>query len=291
MRVFPRSSLAAALAGAIFLGLGSAAGAAPAMWKVSDADSSVWLFGSIHVLPRDIAWRTPVFDDVLARADTVYFEADIGPLGEVGIVIKSLQMGMQPHDPWIDRLSPEQQSKLGDAVEPLGLSTQQLLAVQPWLAEAMIEDKVLEHQGFSMDLGVDPTLQAELPKERKAYFETAGEQMDMLAGAPIDAQVKRFVAAVDDIPNMPGELRDMAASWSSGKVDDLAAQMTDDPTMDEGFTRTMVLDRNARWVGAIKGLLADNHQDLIVVGAGHLAGDGSVVDLLAKAGFTVERIQ
>jgi uncharacterized protein YbaP (TraB family) len=53
----------------------------------------------------------------------------------------------------------------------------------------------------------------------------------------------------------------------------------------------MVRDRNAKWVTAITGLLADNHQDLIVVGAAHLSGDGSVIDLLGKAGFTVQRIQ
>ena len=61
--------------------------------------------------------------------------------------------------------------------------------------------------------------------------------------------------------------------------------------MDETFTKNLLTNRNANWVTAIEGLLKDNHDDLIVVGAGHLAGDGSVVDLLAKAGFTVQRIQ
>jgi uncharacterized protein YbaP (TraB family) len=268
-----------------------AATAAPAMWRVSDDDSAVWLFGSIHVLPPDVDWRTPAFDAVLAKAETVYFEADIGPLGQLGIVIKSLRSGFSGQDPWLPKLTPEQAEKLAAAITPLGLTSAQLGAYAPWLAEAEIEDKMLESQGFSMALGVDPSLQAELPKEKKAYFETAGEQMDMLAAAPAEAQIARLMAAVDDVGNMPRELRDMAAAWSAGKVDALAAQMRDDPTMDEGFTKSMVLDRNAKWAETIKGLLADNHQDLIVVGAGHLAGAGSVVDLLGTAGFTVERIQ
>ena len=61
--------------------------------------------------------------------------------------------------------------------------------------------------------------------------------------------------------------------------------------MDQDLTQTLVLNRNQNWVATIEGLLRDNHKDLIVVGAGHLAGPGSVIDLLAKAGFTVQRIQ
>lgn len=83
----------------------------------------------------------------------------------------------------------------------------------------------------------------------------------------------------------------MATAWSSGDADSLAKSVTDDPTMDKGFTETMVLDRNARWVPVIEQMLAQNRQNLIVVGAGHLVGAGSVVDLLTKAGFTVQRIQ
>jgi uncharacterized protein YbaP (TraB family) len=265
--------------------------AAPAMWKVSDSDSSVWLFGSIHVLPPGVDWRTPAFDAVLAKAETVYFEADVGPLGQLGIIIKSLQSGITGSPPWLEKLTPEQSERLTAAITPLGLTRDQLGAYAPWLAEAEIEDKVLSAEGFSMTLGVDPSLQAEIAKERKAYFETAGEQMDMLAAAPLDAQISRLMAAVDDVANMPRELRDMANSWSAGRIDELAVEMQNDPTMDEGFTKSLVLDRNARWVETVKGLLSGNHEDLIVVGAGHLAGKGSVVDLLANAGFTVKRIQ
>ncbi|HVY50416.1 MAG TPA: TraB/GumN family protein [Devosia sp.] len=283
-----RSWIAAA---ATVIALTVPAGAAPALWKVSDANSSIWLFGSIHVLPPGIAWRTPALDDLMAKAETVYFEADIGPLGQLGLVLKGLQMSFTAHRAWVDRLDSEQRSKLDAAISALGLAPAQIQGFEPWLAEAVIEDKVLETHGYLPALGVDPTLQAELPRERKAYFETAGEQMDLLAKAPLDDQIARLMAAVDDIPNMAGDLHDMAVSWSAGRVEELGVQISDDPTMDENFTRTMVRDRNARWVGVMEGLLASDRQDLVVVGAGHLAGDGSVIDLLRKAGFTIERIQ
>ena len=261
------------------------------MWEVSDADSHIWLFGSIHVLPPGVPWRTPAFDDALHQAEQVYFEADVGPLGQVAIVLKSISMGMSGPKPWLPELTPEQTAKLTAAISPLGLTTQQLSAFPAWLAEATIEDKVMKSLGFDIALGVDPSLQAELPKERKSYFETAAGQMDMLADEPIDVQIKRLMATVDNIDKLPAQIGELATTWEAGNTDALGTQILDDPSIDKAFLKRMVLDRNANWVTTIEQLMAGNHQDLIVVGAGHLTGAGSVVDLLGKAGFTVQRIQ
>lgn len=268
-----------------------AAGAAPALWEVSDADSKVWLFGSIHVLKPGVDWRTPLFDQTLKAADQVYFEADIGPLGQLGLVIKSLTMSFSRPEPWLAQIGVTHMQDVIDAVEPLGFTLPQLMNYPPWLAEAMVEEAAVEKHGYRPALGVDIILQGELPKERKAYFETAAQQMDMLAAEPVDKQVARFVIGMDGLAKMPDQLDAMAAAWAEGKGTDLADEIADDPTMDVAFEQRMLLDRNAKWVTTIKGLLADNHQDLIIVGAAHLSGDGSVIDLLSKAGFTVKRIQ
>jgi len=173
----------------------------------------------------------------------------------------------------------------------LGFTLPQLVNNPPWLAEAMVEEAAVEKHGYQPALGVDFILQGELPKERKAYFETAVQQMEMLAAEPLDNQVARFVTGVSGLAKMPEQLDAMTSAWADGKDGDLASQIADNPTMDVAFEQRMVLDRNAKWVATIKGLLADNHQDLIVVGAAHLSGPGSVLDLLSKAGFTVQRIQ
>jgi len=225
------------------------------------------------------------------QSEQVFFEADIGPLGQLAVIINGIKMGFGQKTDWLSSLSAEQKDKLTAAITPLGLSVDQLAAFQPWLADAMIQEKVIETLGYTPSAGVDATLQAELPKERKAYFETVAEQLALLGTDPVDVQTRRLMITVDTVPTLGKEMSDMANAWSSGDVAALAKEMADDPTMDEGFTKNLVTDRNANWLKTIEGLLADNHQDLIVVGAGHLAGDGSVVDLLAKAGFTVQRIQ
>lgn len=285
------SRLRSALFGLLLAATPASANAAPALWEVSDADSTVWFFGSIHVLKPGVEWRTPLLDQTLKNADQVYFEADIGPLGQLGLVIQSLKTSLGKQQPWLGKMSARQIGDVGEALKPFGLTLPQLGNYPPWLAEAMVEEAAVEKHGYQPALGVDSILQAELPKERKAYFETAVQQMEMLAAEPLDAQVARFVTGVNGLDKMPGQLDAMTSAWADGKGDALADQIADDPTMDDAFAQRMVLDRNATWVTTIKGLLANNRQDLIVVGAAHLSGDGSVVDLLSKAGFTVQRIQ
>jgi uncharacterized protein YbaP (TraB family) len=283
--------LRSALLALVLASAPAAAAAAPALWEVSDADSKVWFFGSIHVLTPDVPWRTPLFDRTLEQADQVYFEADIGPLGQLGLVIQSVKMTLAKQEPWLGLLSPQQRDAVDAAVKPFGLALTQLGSYPPWLAEAMIEQAVVAKHGYTGALGVDSVLQSELPKERKAYFETAVQQMEMLAAEPRQKQVARLIESVGGLEEMPGQLEAMALAWSQGKEDELSQQVADDPTMDDAFAQRMIRDRNARWIATIEGLLADNRQDLIVVGAAHLSGSGSVIDLLDKAGFTVRRIQ
>lgn len=282
----------AAVAAFCVFALTGTANAAPALWEVSDADSKVWLFGSMHVLPPTITWRTPALETALNEAEQVYFEADIGPLGQIGIMLKGIGMAFNaPKTPWTDKLTAAQTQTLAAAIEPLGLTVPQLAAYAPWLAEGVVEDKVMTGMGFRGNLGVDATLQAELPKEKKAFFESAGQQMDMMGADSEEVQIRRLLAAIAEIDKMPAQLKSLAEAWASGNDAAITAQMADDPGLDQAFEKTMLLDRNQKWTTAISALLAQNHQDLIVVGAAHLVGDGSVTDLLGKAGFTVRRIQ
>jgi uncharacterized protein YbaP (TraB family) len=269
----------------------SGALAAPAMWEVSDADSKVVLLGSMHVLPPDLVWRTPALDAVLKVSPEVYFEADIGPLGQVSLVLKALMGGFGATDDWSIKLTQQQRDEIDATAKPLGLSFEQLAKFPPWLAETVIEEKAMTAHGYKAEAGVDLTLQWELPKERKAYFETAAAQIDMLASTPEDGQITRFLAAVGNVAKIGEDLDRLVKAWSDGVTGDIALELANDPTLDLAFQQIMLFNRNASWIPTIAKLLADNHEDLIVVGAGHLVGDRSVVDLLGKAGFTVERIQ
>jgi uncharacterized protein YbaP (TraB family) len=272
--------------------LASGATAAPALWQVSDGDSKIWLFGSFHLLPPDVQWRTKVFDRTLAEAERVYFETDVGADKQATILAEAMNKGLNPLGTTLSSLLTEADAAtLRTKTADLGLSVGMIQASRPWLATTMISTAVIVQMGYDPNSGVDISLQRELPPERQAYFETAEEQLDFLSGAPQEEQVGMLMDTLDKIDELPGQLDDMVTAWADGTPDVMADAFFADLAGYEAFAQRLIFDRNRNWVAKIETLLADNEQDLIVVGAGHLMGDGSVVDLLEKAGYRVKRLQ
>lgn len=287
-----RALLAAA---GIALLAGNAA-AAPAVWEARDSDSRVVIFGSIHALPPDLEWRTPLLDQAVTDADLVYFETDIGPLGMTALAIKILVQQFQTmREPWLDRLTTEQLDTLIAALEPLGIGLEEASVTPPWVLAMQIADFTMrmDEMGGTMEMasGVESVLQWELPKERKGYFETPGQQFDMLAGGTVDEQIEQLFMAIEQGGLVGGteELGDMVRAWAAGEPDKLEiVPKTDD---EAAVLDLLITQRNRNWIPTIETMLEDNQENVVIVGAGHLAGEDSVLDLLVEAGYTVTRIQ
>jgi uncharacterized protein len=284
----------AALTLALTLSASGVVYAAPAMWEVSDSDSKVTLFGSVHVLPSGTQWRTPAFDAALKAATLVYFETDIGPWGEFALTLKLLgsEIGaMGKH--WTDQLTPEQMSKLKTAIGQADINFEAAEITPPWALAVQLQMAQMNPGKEKLDpfKGVDPTLEWELPKERKAFFETPGQQYDFLASDPPELQIRKLFDEIDGASGDVPSLDSIVGAWVKGDVDAIAATNVPQSPDDVAETQKLLLDRNANWVPVIEKMLADNRQNLIVVGAAHLAGPGNVLDLLAKAGYTVTRVQ
>ncbi|WP_375450310.1 TraB/GumN family protein [uncultured Devosia sp.] len=286
------TALARLLAAALALLCALPASAAPALWQVSDGDSRIWLFGSFHVLPPALEWRTPAFDKVLAGADKVYFEADVGDAAQASIVTRTFEIGMNALGTTLSsQLQPADADMLRSTIAEMQLPMGMLQAMKPWLATTTISSAALIAAGYDPTRGVDMLLQKQLPKERQAFFESAEEQLGFLASAPEDEQISMLTDTLKQLHALSGMTDDMVAAWSDGVPEQLGAIFMQDSAGYDGFVQRLIYDRNNTWSNKIEAMLAANEQNFIVVGAGHLIGDGSVVDLLERQGHRVKRLQ
>ncbi len=285
MKLLRRLTLASILA----LQLAVPALAAPAMWKVSDADSDVYLFGSIHVFSQQVDWRTPQFDEVLVRADHVYFELVLDMEAYSTIAQLMLLDGrIRDGSTLWDLLGPERTEIFTAAVESAGTPAATFERMQPWMAEIMLSGGSVS----GMKAGVELVLDAELEAARKRGFETMGEQMQLFSGLPLDQQIDNLMDSVGQLSAGAGEqIEQMTAAWQAGDIDALQAILDEALGGVDGprYSR-LITERNQRWVGQIETILADNDGALVVVGAGHLVGPVGVPTLLAARGYKVERV-
>ena len=266
--------------------------AAPALWEVRDGDSSIWLFGSFHILPQDAEWRTPLFDQVLAEADKVVLETDMSPEQQAVIGAEAFARGIYTDGSVLtDILDPLDQLMLRDAAAATGQPIGSLLAMRPWMAANALVVGAMLSSGYSIE-GVELQVQPDLAPERLSFLETGLEQIEVLAGAPEDEQMAMLISTLEQLDLMPKLLDKMLRSWLAGTPEVLTDLfLMEMGGFEEAFLERLIYARNRNWIGPLDAMLAGNEQALVIVGTAHLIGDGSVVDLLEEKGYAVERVQ
>lgn len=296
MDALTRSVFRAALPVALSAALVSAASAEPALWRVSDADSAIWLFGSVHILDANAEWRTPAFDQVLGNAEQVFFELVLDEQGMAELGRLALEHGLLPPGETLSALlTADENKRLGKALDEIGLSAMMVEPMQPWMAAITISTAALTQSGAAGDAtfsgGIESQLQAEVPDERERGLETPAEQLGLLSTGTREEQVAGLMQAIEELDDANAMFGGLVEAWLRGDVDAIHQDILDSVgATDSEQYRTLITDRNGRWSETAAGLLADNTNALIVVGAAHLAGPEGLPTMLEERGFSVERI-
>lgn len=266
---------------------------APALWQVSDEDSSIWLFGSVHLLRAETKWRSPTLDKVLSKAERVYFETDLSIEAQMAVMPMSFELGFNRDGRLLsDIIGAELTARVREAAGRYAIPMANLLTMKPWMAATTLSTGPLLESGYEAAHGVETVLAAELTEDRLGYLETPEQQLNFLAGGSLNEQIAMLEGTLDTLDVMQSDIDEMVRAWSEGQPEQLGeiftAQMG---SYDQGMVERLIDMRNADWVEQIDAMLGRNESALLVVGAAHLAGDASVVRLLEARGFGGERLQ
>ena len=268
--------------------------ASPAMWKVADDDTTIYLFGTIHLLPKGTQWRSATFDKAAAGADTLVVETVIdetNPAATVGELFKlAVSEGLPPI---AQRVSADKKAALATAIDKSGAPAGVYDKLETWAAAFLLLGVQFKELGLDPGSGVESALKKQFQDGGKSIsqLETNAEQLGFFDRLPEDAQRKFLAAVLDDNATMKKQFGGMLDAWTRGDVKGIAdsfnADLGDAPELKDA----LLSRRNANWARWVKGRLDQPGTVLVAVGAGHLAGDGSVVTLLEKSGLKVTRVQ
>ncbi|RMF15855.1 MAG: TraB/GumN family protein [Alphaproteobacteria bacterium] len=289
-----RARAAFALAGVLALLFVTLAGprAAPALWRFSDEDSTVHLFGTIHMLKGDVEWRDPELDGILKQADDFVFELAAGETDPAKMRKLVMARGFLPpqQNLWT-LLPPPLADELKKTLDGFGLPMTAVARMRPWYVGLQLTVLAARRVGFAPEQGVDLVLMQQAREKARPVIglEAAAEQLDLFAGLPNAAQIAFLKASLQDIADI-GELIDrLQRYWLAGEVEELAALVNEGLEADPQLAERLLHARNRRWAPKIASLLARPGQHFVAVGAGHLAGRGNLRELLAGQGITVVR--
>lgn len=265
----------------------------PAVWAVRDADSTIYLYGTIHLRKKGAPWSGPVAERALQEASEVWTELEINPAAEAAAQQLVAQYGLDPANKLSAKLTPERAQQLKQIAESMGLPMAQLETMKPWLASLTLSLVPMMRAGYDPANGVDRNVDraAEAAGKKMRWFETGAEQIRFLAGFDEAVQVQMLQDSLDEVAEGPALLARMEAAWDVGDDATLANDMVAEMKRDYPALYDVLLRRrNAAWVETLSAELAGSGVDFVAVGAAHLVGPDSVQAMFAARGVTVERV-
>lgn len=264
----------------------------PALWQVKDEDTTIYLFGTVHVLKPGVEWKTAgvkkAFDasgelmlEIIEPEDANQMAA---AMGMKAIATDGVKLS--------DRLSADMRARYQAAMTANGLPWQQFEGFYPWMAGMALSVAPLEKLGYKAELGVEKILSADAKAAGKPIgaLETVEQQIGYFAALPMEQQIKFLTATVDGIGEVDTDFAKLIDHWIKGEPEALAAEMNESLEATPELAEMLLTKRNANWARWIKARLDKPGVVFVAVGAGHLAGKDSVQDQLTAIGIASERV-
>jgi uncharacterized protein len=265
--------------------------AAAPVWVVRDADSTIVLFGSVHILPRGVDWAPKALTDALAAADDLWFEIPPDQKSAAEVSLLAAQQAQLPAGTTLSSLlDPRNRRRLRRVADAVGLPIAALDRMQPWMAEVQLTVAFLYQRGGLMAEGVEEKISAMAPPgvERRS-FETPRQQVGVLSGGDMATQIASLKATLGELADDPGSFDRTVKAWAKGDVKTLSREAVEPlrKAAPKSY-RALVVDRNRAWSEIIAKRLAGSGRTVMVVGAGHLVGPDSLPGMLRARGLRVE---
>lgn len=279
--------LALCLLGSLTLPAQHARAAAP-VWSVRGAHGTLYLAGSVHMLPADDATLPAAFERAYADSSVLVMELDLGKLDPQELLSWMQQHGTLTGDTTLrDVLGEQRYAQLSAAALSLGAPMSLLDKQSPWLVGVELAEFQYAHLGYDPDQGVDEQLlrRAQADGKPTAGLETVDEELGGLERLPRAEQVKILDQTLSELKNAASDMRVVLSAWRRGDAAQLATLLSKEYGEFPALYRPLVTDRNQHWLPQLEQFLKADHNTLVVVGALHLVGRGGLLELLRQDGY------
>jgi len=267
--------------------------AASPVWAIRGDHNTVYLAGSVHLLKAADANLPPGFDRAYKDSKSVVMELALDKIDPSTMASWMMENGMLKDGATLRAtIGDDRYRRVSKEAERLGVPTEAIDMMQPWVVGLQLVEMQYMQLGFDPQSGVEQQLEHKAQADGKPIsgLETLDEQLGALQGMSNADQGRFLDMVVDEMHDVAGETQSVVNAWRSGNAAKLAALLSDEYKSFPNLYRVLVSERNKRWVPQIETLLHGSQDAFVVVGALHLVGDGGLLDLLRRDGFTPEQL-
>ena len=262
------------------------------LWEVSSEKATLFLLGTVHLLKPGTHTVSPAAEAAFQQAQTILLEVDLDEAEspEAGKLFS--RMALLRDETIEDKISSETLALLVEKTEAMGLPFDRLRSFKPWFLSLTLTLIKLQTLGFDPKHGIDRYFfdkAKQADKEIRA-LETVEYQLDRFAGLPDRIQEQLLLQTLQELDDLEEEMEQMVEAWSRGEVEVLEELTQESFKEFPGLYQRLIVERNKNWLLKIEPILNRPGTTMVVVGALHLVGSESVVELLQEQGYTVKQL-
>ena len=262
------------------------------LWTVETPSNKIYLLGSLHLLKQDSYPLAAAIEKAYVDSRAVIFETDIAALQSPGVQAKLLELGVYPAgENLLENLDENTRQQLEKKMSEIGLPLAQFSRFKPWFVALTLTTLELQRLGFNPNYGIDMYFfnKAKADGKEIGFLEPAEFQINLLGNMAEENQNDFLSQTLKDLEIVSELSEDLVGSWKKGDTDKLHELLSKSFEDYSDLHNRLLIQRNQNWLQPIESALRKNKNALFVVGAGHLVGPQSVVDLLKKKGYQVKQ--
>ena len=264
---------------------------APALYQVSDDDTTIYVMGTVHLLPDDLVWFEDNIQTAFEASDELVLEiVEPDPQAMQALVI---QLAVEPTGKTLrsyfdDELKQNYETRLAS----LGIPAEALDPFEPWMASVTLSAMQLQAIGLNPESGVEKVLTKAAIASGKPIsgLETAAQQLGFFDNLSKEAQLFMLRSGIEGWDEGIELVQTMIEEWKDGDVKDLANLMNEAMVDQTELNEVLLTRRNANWAEWMSSRLDQPGTVFMAVGAGHIGGDEGLLDLLEDKGLKATRV-
>jgi len=261
------------------------------LWTVEGQRNTIYLLGSIHVLRPGDGGLPLAAERAYEDAEQLVMEIDLDDAAaDPSAMLATMQQAaLLPDGKTLRGVLGAAYESIRERAGQSGLDLAMLDRFAPWFVATLLLQMELAKRGFAPELGIEARLASRAGGDGKPIqgLETAEQQFAVLSGLPLAEQKRFLLMTLEESTQLDAQVDELVGAWQAGDTDALARMLSDEFEDFPELYRPLTEDRNRAWVEQLDDLLDDRDDYLVVVGALHLVGRNSVVDLLRRRGYTV----
>lgn len=267
----------------------------PAIWKITDPDSTLYLFGTVHLLPDGVDWQRNDMRAAFDEVGTVYFETPDDAKANLEATMLQQQYGLYDSGEYLtDYLDNSALNALTAAIHNVKLRPEVIASFKPWLAADILSLAAAEEAGFKAENSADTVLRARAEDDGKVikYLDDMRTYIEAVALQPDFVQIEALEGTIRDFNNIGNDIKTVNNAWIVGNTDMLDAKLISvvrekSPEM----YKVLFANRNAKWARTLDQFMMGDSNAMAVVGIGHLLGDDGLPIQFRELGYDVERVR